>query len=173
MSTLYDRMAGTVDGGRYLAAARLRYDVLGLLHKALTASGVNQTDLAKRLGVRKSAVNGVLRGDGNLRLNTMAEYLHELGFEADVHLVPAGEHRRATREDRAVRHAFTPLTVTHTHPLVVSARVVELVKTTGALRARPLRAYRSTDPAQQRPRRPAALEHASPSPGDHDAVPVA
>lgn len=48
-------------------------------------------------------MNQVFRGDGNLRVNTLAEYLHTMGYEADIRLVRAGEPRRATIEQRAVR----------------------------------------------------------------------
>ncbi|MBS2963094.1 helix-turn-helix transcriptional regulator [Actinocrinis puniceicyclus] len=93
MTSLYDRLARTEDGSRHLAAARLRHEVLKLVHRAQRASGLNQVQLAKKLGVRKSAVNQVLRGDGNLRINTLAEYLHATGFEMTVELVPAGQPR--------------------------------------------------------------------------------
>jgi hypothetical protein len=43
----------------------------------------------------------VLRGDGNLRITTLAEYLFALGFELDINLVMAGEPRRAELEGRA------------------------------------------------------------------------
>ncbi|MGW4412627.1 helix-turn-helix domain-containing protein [Nonomuraea sp. NPDC004702] len=72
-----------------------------LLHKALESSGLTQSDLAKKLGYRRSAVNQVFRGDGNVRIETLAEYLHEMGFELDAHLVPAGEHRAAFERKKA------------------------------------------------------------------------
>lgn len=95
MTSLYDRIAGEPDGRRRLASARLRRRVLVLLHEALGRSELNQSDLAKKLGIRKSAVNQVFRGDGNVRIDTLADYLHELGLEAEIKLVPAGTHRRA------------------------------------------------------------------------------
>lgn len=107
---LYERIAGEPDGLRSLASARLRRRVLVLLHRALERSGLNQSDLAKKLGYRRSAVNQVFRGDGNVRIETLAEYLHELGYEADIHLVPAGEHRRAFEEGRIVRSVSTEAT---------------------------------------------------------------
>jgi hypothetical protein len=42
----------------------------------------------------------VLRGDGNVRVSTLAEYLYELGFEAKLELVNAGELRQAAMEGR-------------------------------------------------------------------------
>jgi DNA-binding phage protein len=106
MSTLYDRVAAKPGGEAALAAARLRREVLTALHEAFQASSLgSQSAIARRLGVRRSAVNQVLRGDGNLRINTVAEYLHALGFELDVKLVPAGEPMRAELEAPAPRGA--------------------------------------------------------------------
>lgn len=90
----YEDFASTADGARRLAASRLRYGLLEELHRALDESGLSQTELAERLGVRKSAVSQVLRGDGNLRANTIAEYLFALDRELDVKAIPAGELRR-------------------------------------------------------------------------------
>jgi transcriptional regulator with XRE-family HTH domain len=101
MTSLYDRVARTEDGSRRLASARLRHEVLKLIQRAHEASGLNQVQLAKKLGVRKSAVNQVLRGDGNVRINTLAEYLHATGFEMTVALVPAGEPREAVMRRRS------------------------------------------------------------------------
>ncbi|MGW6411052.1 helix-turn-helix domain-containing protein [Streptomyces vinaceus] len=105
MSSLYDRLASSVAGARQLASARLRHEVLRKLAQALDASGMTQAALADALSIRKSAVNQTLRGDGNLRVKTLADYLHALGYELDVRLVPAGEPRRAAQEHRSVRLA--------------------------------------------------------------------
>ena len=97
--SLYDRVAARPGGGRALASARLRRAVLCALDDALRKSGVaSQSELAKRLGVRRSAVSQVFRSDGNVRVDTLAAYLWELGFELDVTLVPAGELRRRAVE---------------------------------------------------------------------------
>jgi transcriptional regulator with XRE-family HTH domain len=72
---------------------------LNLLHVALGKAGISQAELASRLGFRKSAVNQVLRGDGNVRISTLADYLHVMGFELELQLVPAGKPREdAVRE---------------------------------------------------------------------------
>lgn len=124
MSTLYDRVAAKRGGKAALAAARLRREMLASLHEAFQASGLNtQSEIARRLGVRRSAVNQVFRGDGNLRINTLAEYLYTLGFELDVMLVPAGEPRRAELEGRPSRAAF---------PLWTSPAYMTLVDPSGA-----------------------------------------
>jgi hypothetical protein len=100
--SLYERVAARPGGERALATARLRRAVLVMLHRALTVSGLDsQADLAKRLRVRRSAVNQVFRGDGNVRINTLAEYLHAMGFEAELTLVKAGEMRAAALENRS------------------------------------------------------------------------
>lgn len=95
--TTYEKVASRRDGSRRLAAARLRYAVLKTLHTALDSSSLTQSALAQRLGIRKSAVSQVLRGDGNVRINTLAEYAHELGFEVHVELRPEGTARRAAQ----------------------------------------------------------------------------
>lgn len=102
LGNLYERIAGEPGGLRALASARLRRRVLVLLHRALERAGMNQSELAKKLGYRRSAVNQVFRGDGNVRIETLAEYLYELGFELDAQLVPAGEPRRAAERERRV-----------------------------------------------------------------------
>ncbi len=99
--SLYDRVEGKKGGKAALAAARLRREVLVALHEAFAASEVDtQSEVAERLKVRRSAVSQVFRGDGNLRINTLAEYLSALGFELDIKLVVAGEPRRAELENR-------------------------------------------------------------------------
>ncbi|GHB21508.1 hypothetical protein GCM10010306_012660 [Streptomyces umbrinus] len=114
--TLYERMAKSDRGARHLASARLRYEVLRKLHMALEASGLTQSALAEALKVRKSAVNQTLRGDGNLRIKTLAEYLQALGYELEVRLVEAGEPRRAVLEDRDVRLAAIEFSDRETSP---------------------------------------------------------
>lgn len=94
----YDRLASTTEGSRLLAQSRLRYRALTVIEQAMSAANLNQVGLAEKLGVRKSAVNGVLRGDGNLRLNTLAEYLHACGLELELSAVPAGTARKRSQE---------------------------------------------------------------------------
>jgi transcriptional regulator with XRE-family HTH domain len=99
--SLYDRVAARPGGARALASARLKRAILSSLHQALAQSGMeSQSDLARRLGVRRSAVNQVFNGDGNLRITTVAEYLHEMGYELNVTLVKTGEPRATALEGR-------------------------------------------------------------------------
>jgi transcriptional regulator with XRE-family HTH domain len=131
MTGLYEQIADNDAGRLALASARLRYEVLGALHKALEYCGLSQSDLARRLNLRRSAVNQVFRGDGNVRISTFAEYLFAMGYEADIQLVRAGEPRRAALEGRQPVPAFptvntaadvaltrqnTPVFFSHTHP---------------------------------------------------------
>jgi transcriptional regulator with XRE-family HTH domain len=120
VSTLYDRVASKPGGQAALAAARLRREVLVALHQAFAASGLEtQTEIARRLNVRKSAVSQVLRGDGNLRITTLAEYLYALGFELDINLVTAGEPRRAELTGRAAVPAHMALNATSSIVFIV------------------------------------------------------
>ncbi|MFB8209198.1 helix-turn-helix domain-containing protein [Streptomyces sp. NPDC056010] len=93
MKNLYERLAATTEGSRALASARLRYEALASIHDALGDAGITQVELARRLGIRKSAVNQVVHGDGNLRISTLAEYLHALGFELKLERVESGKPR--------------------------------------------------------------------------------
>lgn len=116
--SLHDRIASSAEGKRELSAARLRYTALKLLHRALDQSGTTKSELASRLGVRKSAVSQVFRGDGNLRLNTLADYLDALGYEAQVELVKAGELRQRAivqRDDTEWKSAGSVIRMTR-HP---------------------------------------------------------
>jgi transcriptional regulator with XRE-family HTH domain len=102
--SLYDRVLARRDGERALAIARLKRAVLATLHEAFRLSGVSsQSDLARSLQVRRSAVNQVFNGDGNVRVSTLAEYLHAMGYELDISLVRSGEPRAAALEGRAPR----------------------------------------------------------------------
>ena len=91
--TLYDRVAATPDGSRALAAARLRREVLRCLHRAQAASGLTVADIATAIGGRRRDVRRDFDGDGNLRPDVVARYLHAMGYEVELQLVAAGEPR--------------------------------------------------------------------------------
>ncbi len=93
MSHLYDALAQTPEGARQLSMARLRREIQVALFEALQESGKSQADLARELGVRKSAVNQVFSSNGNLQIDTIAKYLHALGAEILLIPVPAGVPR--------------------------------------------------------------------------------
>jgi transcriptional regulator with XRE-family HTH domain len=97
--------AELVDPDVLIAASRLRLRALALIDGAMRATKVNRAGLAQRLGVRRSAVQQVMTGTGNLQLQTLAEYLGVLGFELELVPVEAGEVRRSMRERRAPRVA--------------------------------------------------------------------
>jgi hypothetical protein len=92
--TLYERMAATPDGSRRLAAARLRREVLRCLHRAQTASGMTVADIAAAIGGRRRDVQRDLDGDGNIKPDVVARYLHAMGYELELQMVAAGEPRR-------------------------------------------------------------------------------
>jgi transcriptional regulator with XRE-family HTH domain len=73
---------------RMKAEEALGEQVLKRLHEALKASGMTQADLAKALEVRRSAVNQVFRGDGNMHIARLAAYLDALGFELELKMKP-------------------------------------------------------------------------------------
>ncbi|MDQ0574302.1 helix-turn-helix domain-containing protein [Agromyces albus] len=75
----------------------------------MEASGRTQTEVAEYLGVRKSAVSQVMNGSGNVTLDTLAEYLSAMGYEADITAVEQGETLRSMRERRSPRIAAITL----------------------------------------------------------------
>jgi predicted XRE-type DNA-binding protein len=82
--TLRNMIEQLPKGGSILASARLRRQIVKSLNKALDDSGMSQSELARALGKSRSAVSQVLTGDGNLKIETVAEYLHEMGAELNV-----------------------------------------------------------------------------------------
>ena len=99
--TLYERLASTDAGSRALAQARLRRETLRCLHQAQAASGVSVEDIAAATGDRRREVKRAFDGDGNLRPDLVARYLHAMGYEAEIRLVLAGEPRRKAIEGAA------------------------------------------------------------------------
>lgn len=96
--TLYERVASTEAGSLALAEARLRREALRCLVQAMAVSGVDRKQLAARLGERPGKVARVLHGDGDITMAVLARYLHAMGHEAEITLVPAGEPRRKAVE---------------------------------------------------------------------------
>lgn len=108
--SLYDQLAATDEGARALAAARLRYEALAQIHEALSEASLTQAELARKLDIRRSAVNQVVNGDGNMRVSTLAEYLHALGYELKLGRVEAGSIRRHVVAARPVHDCEDGLT---------------------------------------------------------------
>lgn len=99
--TLYERLASTPDGARLLAQARLPREILRCLHRAQKTSGLSIEDIAAATGDRRRDIKRAFDGDGNLRPDFVARWLHAMGYEAEITLVPAGEPRRKVLEGAA------------------------------------------------------------------------
>lgn len=84
------------NGKKLLASAKLRRQITKALNKALVASNMTQSDLSRQLGKSRSAVNQVLTGDGNLKIETIAEYLFAMGAELHVQVRSSTPTRAAT-----------------------------------------------------------------------------
>lgn len=92
--TLREEFEKTPNGKRLLASARLRRGLMKALHEALSTSQMNQSDLARSLKKSRSAVGQVLNGDGNVKVETISDYLFAMGTELQVSLVPVGQTKR-------------------------------------------------------------------------------
>ena len=98
--TLYDRLAATPDGSRTLAQARLRRETLRCLHRAQAASGLSVAEVADAIGGRRRDVRRDFDGDGNIKPDVVARYLHAMGYEVELRIVAAGEPRRKATESQ-------------------------------------------------------------------------
>lgn len=96
---LYESVASTPEGGQALASARLRHDVLSVLHTVYAASDLDYDDLAERTDFDKTEIKDVFEGDGNITLHTLAMLLCALGFEAEVGAVRLGTARAQFLKD--------------------------------------------------------------------------
>lgn len=86
---------------RRRAAARLRLRITDLLHAALRESGMKKAEVARVLGIDRSNITQVIEGNGNITVNTLADYLAALGFEVDLLPVELGEIAASMRDHRA------------------------------------------------------------------------
>lgn len=86
--SVLERFSAFPRGAQEMSAARLARDVIAAVDRAFRARGKTQRALAADLGVTEGAVSQVLKGDGNLRIATLARYLRALGYEAKLSLEP-------------------------------------------------------------------------------------
>ena len=63
-----------------LAAARGAVEGSALLTRAFFEAGITQKELARRVGVTEGRVSQVLSEEVDLRLSTIARYLHAMGY---------------------------------------------------------------------------------------------
>ena len=77
---LIESIAEIPDGQRMLASSRFRRDILVMLDDAIEESGLSLLEIAQRLGINQSQVSELLSGDGNLRAETISDYLFAMGF---------------------------------------------------------------------------------------------
>jgi len=64
-----------------MAAARGIVDGSALLARTFRATGLTQRQLATKAGVSEGRVSQILGGEENLRLSTVARYLHAMGYQ--------------------------------------------------------------------------------------------
>jgi transcriptional regulator with XRE-family HTH domain len=101
--SLIEEYEATDEGAQGLAAADLAAQVLNLLRKALDASGMDQKELASKVGVSEGRVSQVLNGDGNLRTAGFARYLRALGYKATISAEPVEAGRQELPRGRRRR----------------------------------------------------------------------
>lgn len=113
--TLLEEEDATDAGAQGLAAANLAGQVMRLLEQALDASGLEQKDLAEKLGVTQGRVSQVFHGDGNMRIAAVARYLRALGYETRISATPFGSGGQALpRETQRMRTRARQSAVTET-----------------------------------------------------------
>lgn len=114
---------------------------IGHVRKALVSAaidekketGVNQNQIATRLGVNRSVINRLLRGEANLTLRSVAEIAWALGWEPVFSLrrrVPDGAKRNHFEPAAADRLVVKPATgTTATNPMLRSSTATSRVNT--------------------------------------------
>lgn len=98
--SLYDRLSATPEQRRALAQARLRFQVWDALWEAVGACG-GEAEFRRLAGVSKRRLRRVSTERRDLGVTELADWLHAVGFELEVRLVPAGQPRREVLERRA------------------------------------------------------------------------
>lgn len=69
------------------AAARFVGSVRRKLQRAYALTGVNQSEIADKLGVHRSVISRQLRGQADLSLSRLGEIAWALGFEPQLELL--------------------------------------------------------------------------------------
>lgn len=84
--TTYEEME--LEDARGLRQEELILEVTETIAKALEASGINQSELAARLGKTKGYVSQLMGGGRNLTLRTLADVAEALGCRVRVQVCP-------------------------------------------------------------------------------------
>ncbi|EOC1277710.1 XRE family transcriptional regulator [Cronobacter sakazakii] len=87
---------------REMARERLLFNTTEDILIGMEDAGLNQTDLAKKLGKSKAYVSQLLDGTRNMTLKTLADISYALGAEAKVCIIRNGvdvSHQVSARRD--------------------------------------------------------------------------
>ncbi len=114
--------------GRFIGQVRKALVTAALDEKKET--GVSQQQIASRLGVNRSVINRLLRGEANLTLRSVAEIAWALGWEPDFTLrrrarkSPERNHFETAKANRPITTPATRTTTSHTQlqPTAVTTR---------------------------------------------------
>jgi hypothetical protein len=94
--SLYERMAAQPGGPRHLAAARLVHQIGGALADAERDAPEQINDFRSLSWRERRHITHL-----NDTIRALGGYLHDLGYEMDVQLVPAGQPRAEVLQHRA------------------------------------------------------------------------
>jgi transcriptional regulator with XRE-family HTH domain len=89
--------------------ARVTVEAAANLSLALDATGVSQTELARRLGINRAGITRLLQG-GNVGLERLAAAAHVIGLSVHVTIGPATDDMHVSepvgfRVPKAAKHA--------------------------------------------------------------------
>lgn len=76
---------------RSFAQEGLIVDVTETIYEAMAMREVNKTQLAKLLGCSKVHVTQMLNGTRNVRLRTLSDMAHVLGYKVEITFKPRGK----------------------------------------------------------------------------------
>jgi transcriptional regulator with XRE-family HTH domain len=103
--SLFEQRAETVAGRLGLAAARLAHDASVLLRETHAKSGMSSKELAAALELTEGRVSQVLRGDGNVRLSTLARFMGAMGTSLRLVAEPSTDTAPTVTSGRPGPHA--------------------------------------------------------------------